>query len=125
MQKIRLREAGFSLVELLVTISVIGTMVAVAVPSISGITQGADATKSMNNARSIASAYSAAVSAGMRTDAATNLADAVDLIIGGTNITIAGTTMSFSVPNLTPEEREKAMAYLNFENGLVVFCSAN
>jgi len=58
------KTAGFSLVELLVVIAVIGIMAAIAIPMISNINANATAAKTKRNAQQIASVYGAAVAAG-------------------------------------------------------------
>ena len=58
------KAAGFSLVEMLVVIAVIGIIAAIAVPMIGNITGKAETNTHRRNAQNIASVYSAAVAAG-------------------------------------------------------------
>lgn len=113
--------SAFSLVELLVVIAVIAIIAAIAIPNIAGITGAATDAKIRRNAQTIASTYNAAIAAGMPTNAAGNLADAVDIIVAGTNIPVGNTTHSYSVNGLSPTESSNAQVYLGFSNGTIVY----
>ena len=83
---------GFSLVELLVVIAVIAIIAAIAIPNIANIAQSADAAKVRRNAQTVAATYNAAIAAGMQTNVASTLADAVTIIRAGTNVAVGNTT---------------------------------
>lgn len=51
-------DAGFTLIELLVVIAIIGILAGILIPTVGGIRERANQTKSVNNLRQIANAYS-------------------------------------------------------------------
>ena len=113
---------GFSLVELLVVIAVIGVIAAIAIPAMSGIFENSGNAKARRNAQSIASMYSSlrAAGASVASPDATTIAEA--LTGAGVNGT-AGTAFSttkFRVPMGTAE-RDLAVGMLTYEtNGDVL-----
>jgi len=78
----KVKAAGFSLVELLVVIAVIGIMAAIAIPMISNINANATTAKNKRNAQQLASTYGAATAAGATVTGATPLAIAATLKSG-------------------------------------------
>ena len=113
------RSGAFSLVELLVVIAVIGFLAAIAVATISSIRESAESTKTQRNAQTIASLYSSAVGAGMRTNDITSLPNAVSIVTDGTNVSSGSATYSFRLDGMSPEEIQKAQNRLMFTNGLL------
>lgn len=102
---------GFSLVELLVVISVIAIIVAIALPSMLNIGKEANYQKDRRNAQTISSVASAAKAAGART----NLSDtnAVSILQPpGVVAVINGSELPFSVSPLSPGEQEAATTFL-------------
>jgi len=110
---------AFSLVELLVTIAVIAIIAAIAIPNIGNITQSADITKTRRNAQNLAFVYNAAISAGMPTNAASDLPGAIELITNGINTTNGNIVQFFSVDGLTPRESSNAASFLLFVGGTI------
>lgn len=111
---------GFSLVELLVVIAVIAIIAAIAIPNIANIAQSADAAKTRRNAQTVAATYNAAIAAGMQTNAAATLEDAVNIIRAGTNVVVGNTSHFYSVDGLSADESTRAQTLLSFSNGMIV-----
>ena len=92
------KAAGFSLVEMLVVIAVIGIIAAIAVPMIGNITASAEANATRRNAQNVASIYSAALAAGY-----TGASD-VDAAYSAVSTGVVGSgefvNTRFQVPNL-------------------------
>ncbi|MEM0897542.1 MAG: prepilin-type N-terminal cleavage/methylation domain-containing protein [Verrucomicrobiota bacterium] len=92
------KKSGFSLVEMLVVIAVIGIIAAIAVPMIGNVTAQAANNAVSRNAQNIASVYSAALAAGY---AGTTT---VDLAYAAMRTGVTGTgefaSTRFQVPNL-------------------------
>ncbi len=109
--------AGFSLVELLVVIAVIAVIAAIALPNISNIVQSADSAKIRRNAQTVAATYNAAVAAGLPTNAASDLAEAVNIIRSGTNLQVGTTFQYYAVDGLSETESSNAQGLLFFTNG--------
>lgn len=109
--------AGFSLVELLVVISVIGIIVAVAIPSISGVKDEAQFTKDKRNAQSIANVVSEAVAAGYSGTNWTSLNDVISAV-SGSSISVTtragGEPMIFKVSELSGAETNNLYKFLTF-----------
>jgi len=113
------QQHAFSLVELLVVIAVIAVIASIAVPAIAGITDSAGASKNLRNAQSIATTYNAAIAAGMPTNAASDVTQAVAIMIAGTNFDVGNTEHYFSVDGLSEAEATNAISFLGFQNGTI------
>lgn len=105
---------GFSLVEMLVVISIIGIVSSLAVPSISSFIDTADKAKISRNAQNLASTYSAGLAAGHNfADGETQVADVVQNIVAGASIEMTtGDTTFIGLPSLNPSEQTETFVHL-------------
>ena len=119
LKKNNILKAGFSLVEMLVVIAVIGIMAAIAVPTIGNMTTQAKTNKAKRNAQSAASVWASAQAAGatlaLGTNGSTDSAKAIDTLNGGVYGDSAsgfGSTQ-FKV-TMSDTERDAAAALLTY-----------
>lgn len=121
--KVLKKNAGFSLVEMLVVIAVIGIIAAIAVPNIGRINDAADQSKDMRNAQNLASVCAAAQAAG-HDFVGGSVTATVDNIVSGATINAPGNpfnTTFFGVPNMSDAEQTGAESYLGLQNGMLTY----
>ncbi|CAN5321854.1 hypothetical protein BH09VER1_BH09VER1_37340 [soil metagenome] len=109
--------AGFSLVELLVVISVIGMIVAIVLPSFSGVRDQAQFAKDQRNAQSIASVVSEAVAAGYHGTNWSSLSDVISSV-SGSSISVPAQSgaapMVFAISELSEADTNNLYKFLTF-----------
>ena len=118
LRAIKTVQKGFSLVEMLVVIAVIGIIAAIAVPNIGRINDSAKEATARRNAQNIASVFASAQAAGLNFAAAsTEPAAIAAAVVTGASVTDPGPFENtwFGVPGLTVADQTAALTYLSFD----------
>jgi type IV pilus assembly protein PilA len=111
-------QKGFSLVEMLVVIAVIGIIAAIAVPNIGRINDSAKEATARRNAQNIASVFASAQAAGLNFAAASVApADIAAAVVTGAKVTEKGPFENtwFGVPGLTAADQTAALKFLSYD----------
>ena len=111
---------GFSLVELLVTIGVLGVITAISIIAINPVTRNAHVNKDMRNAQSIAAVAGASQAAGAVLDLS-SLDSAIAQLKEGVSGSGTFSSSTFKVAPFTSEQVEDLRPYLSIQNNSLVF----
>ena len=103
---------GFSLVEMLVVIAVIGVIAAIAIPSIGAINASAQIAVAERNAQSVMSVYQSGLAAGATWGTITLASDLVTAVVKGANGSGAFAATNFQVPSMSATDQTNCAAYI-------------
>ncbi|MGK0188380.1 MAG: prepilin-type N-terminal cleavage/methylation domain-containing protein [Verrucomicrobiales bacterium] len=124
--KKRSRSNGFSLVELLVVIAVIGIIATLAIGKVSRIVENGRKIVAQRNAQTIAQVAASAQAAGNESiEVAADLDAAIQLLADSATGMGTLADMKFSLSEIGPAEIAEAKSYLDFVNGSILYLPQN
>lgn len=117
---------GFSLVELLIVVAVIGIIAAIAIPSIGSVTNASKTATYQRNAQTIVDVFQSGQAAGVVWDTSGAKAAIVNLVIAGSSPSsgpYSGKT--FKVPGLAGSDLTNALPYIAKDtDGSLIYVAA-
>ena len=116
-------QRGLSLIEVLVVISVIGFLTAIATPIISNIVNKATKSAAQQTAKQIAQAAVAATASGnSEIMDSGNLDDAIEAVINGLSFQVGQETTRYELGSISDDHLFDAKKYLDWQDGVILFC---
>ena len=120
----RRRQKAFSLIEMIVVVTIIGLMAGAALPIIDSFSSEAEHARGLSNAQRIAHTHSVALRAGHDfAEGETAIEDVVLNIIHGTTVqmTAGGDHVFVGIPTIPEDLRTEAIQFLEFQNGSIIY----